>query len=410
MNCHSWLFLHIVLSTNHLMEQFLSFFTFDIIGIAGLSIVLITFVIQIYFYSYYYNKPIACYKNKESNSLSQSKLPSVSVIIVAKNESENLEKNLPVILNQDYSDYEVIVVNDGSTDESDTLLKRLKRDHPHLYHTFSPVSTYQNWSQKQKHRLLSLTIGIKAATKDILLFTEADTAPCSSKWISSMISNMTSGKDIVIGYCNYKAENGFWSKIALFDNLLFSLQYFSMAIRNKPYTGVYRNVAYRRKIFFDNKGFSSTLNHDNAEDVFLNKIMTKDNTAVSLYPLSFVTCNLDNFSKWRFIKSSYIRAKKSFKNFSPTLFKWESVSRCIFYISILALIIYSVMSSLWFYLVIALLLFGIRYLTQLFTLKKSADHFETETFRFLLPLIDISQSYYNFLLSAYSSRKSKSSI
>lgn len=84
------------------MEQFLSHFTLDIIGIVLLSILLIVFFIQIYFYLGYYKKPLSYFKKTSSEKEDITKLPSVSVIIVAKNESENLARCLPAILQQDY--------------------------------------------------------------------------------------------------------------------------------------------------------------------------------------------------------------------------------------------------------------------------------------------------------------------
>ncbi|MDU1905958.1 MAG: glycosyltransferase [Dysgonomonas sp.] len=389
------------------MEQLLSYFTFDIFGIIGLILLLIVVIIQLYFYLKYYNQPIPYYEKEESERRPNRNVPSVSVIIVAKNESENLEKNLPSILDQDYPDYEVIVVNDGSTDESEHFLKRLKREHSHLYHTFSPVSTHEDWSQRQKHRILSLTIGIKAATKDVLLFTEADTAPLSNKWISSMMMNLTPDKDIILGYCNYNTRNTLWGKIAIFDNLLFSLQYFAMAIKGKPYTGIYRNVAYRKNLFFDNKGFSSTLNHDNAEELFLHKIMTSENTTIALSPSSFVSCELESFGKWKFIKSNYMKVKRHFKAFSPRIFKLESVSRYLFYLLFISLIVYSSIKLLWVYLAASLLLFVIRFFPQFFILKKAGTHFQNKTFCFLLPVLDLLQPYYNSLFSQYSQKRNK---
>jgi len=389
------------------MEQFFSYFTFDVFGIIGLTLLLIVLAIQLYFYLKYYNQPISFFEKMNLEERPNSKHPSVSVIIVAKNESENLEKNLPSILNQDYPDYEVIVVNDGSTDESEHFLKRLKREHSHLYHTFSPVSTHEDWSQRQKHRILSLTIGIKAATKDVLLFTEADTTPSCNKWISSMMNSMTPEKDIVLGYCNYSTRNTLWGNIATFDNQLFSLQYFSMTIKGKPYTGIYRNVAYRKNLFFDNKGFSSTLNHDNAEELFLHKIMTGENTTIALSPSSFVSCELESFGKWQFIKSNYMRIKKHFKTHSPHIFKLESASRYLFYLFTTSLIIYSSVKFLWLYLAASLLLFAIRFFTQFLILKKAGTHFQSKTFCFLLPILDLLQPYYNSLFSQYSQKKSK---
>jgi len=91
-------------------------------------------------------------------------LPGISVIITSKNNSEELKKNLPFVLEQDYPNYEVIVVNSGSTDETDMVLNAAEIKYPHLYHTFVPAGADANNEKK-----LALTLGIKAA-KTIISF------------------------------------------------------------------------------------------------------------------------------------------------------------------------------------------------------------------------------------------------
>ncbi|PXV64676.1 cellulose synthase/poly-beta-1,6-N-acetylglucosamine synthase-like glycosyltransferase [Dysgonomonas alginatilytica] len=382
------------------MEQFLSYFTLDIIGITLLSILLITLIIQIFFYIQYYKKPVSYFNKISSYKEDITNLPSVSVIIVAKDESENLARCLPSILNQDYPDYEVIVVNDGSTDESEFLLKSLKKEYPYLYSTFSP---YSDANETIQNKVLPLTIGIKAARKDILLFTEADSLPMTNQWIKSMMNNLA-GKDIVIGYSRFTEGEDFSNKTALFDNLIFTLQYMSMAIKNKPFAGLYKNLAYKKHLFFDNKGFSATLNYDNAEEVFVNHIMTNNNTAVALDQDSYVSTELDSFSHWRKIKTAYSRAKFNFKGFTAGVFSLETFSRYLFYLITIASIAYSSISLLWVYLTVAILFFIIRYTVQVIILNKAADHFLTTRFHLALPFLDTIQPYYN----SYFSRISKS--
>lgn len=373
------------------MEQFLSYFTLDVIGIALLSTLLIMLFIQIYFYLAYYKKPLSYLKQIADTHEEITPLPSVSVIIVAKDESENLAKCLPSILNQDYPDYEVIVVNDGSTDESEFLLKNLKREYPFLYSTFSP---YSDVNETIQNKVLPLTIGIKAARKDILLFTEADSLPMTNQWIKSMVHSLAN-KDIVVGYSRFTVGEDFSNKTALFDNLIFTLQYMSMAIKDKPFAGLYKNLAYRKHLFFDNKGFSATLNYDNAEEVFVNYIMTDNNTAIALSQDSYVSTELDNFSHWRKIKTAYSRAKFNFKGFTGGIFSLETLSRYLFYILTIASIVYSIVSQLWVYLGAAILLFIIRYIIQIVILNKASDHFLTNRFHLSLPFLDLIQAYYN---------------
>jgi glycosyltransferase involved in cell wall biosynthesis len=387
-----------------IMEQILSYFTFDIVGIIGISTIGLIALIQIYFYLFYYKKPISYFKKQENKNEEIENLPPVSVIIIAKNESENLEENLPLILAQNYPNFEVIVVNDGSTDESHNLLERLSKADPRLYHTFSPDSEDKD---SDRRKVLSMTIGIKAARNEILLFTEAGSKPLSNNWISSMVKELKDDKEIVLGYSLFDIKNTSWSKVAIFDNLIFSLQYFSMAIKSMPFGGTYRNIVYKKHLFFDNKGFSATLNYDNAEEIFLNRIMTSTNTTVSLSEDSFISTKIENFSHWKNIKMIYCKAKSHFERFTPKRFSIETFTRYLFYISVLATLIYSAIAFLWVYLSVAILIFLIRYIIQLIILKKSAQHFQMSPMYLLLPIMDIVQPLYNFNFNRLSKKRRK---
>jgi cellulose synthase/poly-beta-1,6-N-acetylglucosamine synthase-like glycosyltransferase len=138
---------------------------------------LLTFIYQIYFYFHYINGVIHYRKKIQHHKISFLKeQPPVSVIICAKNEAENLSKFLPAILEQDYPDFEVIVINDGSVDDTDILLGTFSKKYSNLRTTFVPQEA-QNLSTKK----LGLTLGIKAAKNDLLLFTDADCVPASDK-------------------------------------------------------------------------------------------------------------------------------------------------------------------------------------------------------------------------------------
>lgn len=122
-----------------MMDKILSYFTFNEIEIAALFIFLLVLLVQLFFYFNYYRKPYSYVKEKDKDNYSPvSSKPKVSIIIASENEADELAKNLPFILSQDYPDFEVIVVNNGSTDESEMLLQSLKLNNPHLYHTYLP--------------------------------------------------------------------------------------------------------------------------------------------------------------------------------------------------------------------------------------------------------------------------------
>lgn len=369
------------------LQQIQDFLNFDYTDIILLSLLTLCFIVQIYFYRVYYRKPLSVARQRENNERPDNReaWPKVSVIIVSVNESENLALNLPSILDQDYPDFEVIVVNDGSTDESDMILESLKLKYPNLYSTYLPLSNDRLLSRRK----LSLTIGIKAATGDILLFTEPYSRPASDKWITSMIKEFDNDKEVVLGYSYYEKNNKLYNRIARFDNLYFSLRFMSMALKNMPYGGTYSNLAFKRQLFFDNKGFSSLLNMENGEKVFINRIANSSNTAIALSHDSFVETSLYSYSLWRQICNSYINAKKYFKGFSPKRFSYEYYSRFLFYFLFVSLIIKALMPFNPGLLGLAFLLFIIKLVIQMVMINKSARYFKSGKFYFSFPLLEI---------------------
>lgn len=373
-----------------LSQQILSYFILNEREIVVLSLLFLFLLIQLFFYFNYYSKPLSFIKKDDSKPA--YKRPMVSVIIAAENEADSLAENLPAVLEQRYPDFEVIVVNNGSTDESYELLQSLKLKYPNLYHTHIPVNSND---KKFGRRKLAFTVGIKAAKGDILLFIEPYGRPVSDDWIRLMVEQMADDKEVVLGYSYYHKATAFYNRIARFDNHYLSMQYLSMAIKGKPYTGVYRNVAFRKHLFFEHKGFASYLNIENGEDVFINQIVNETNTSVALLPDSFVETTLRNFVLWRQIKKSYSVAKANFKNSACGRFSFESLSRYIFYFLFLVCAGYGIVMQQWGILAIAILIYLIKSVLQLVSLNKSTKYFRSGKFVFSFFLFELLQPLYN---------------
>ena len=98
-------------------------FTFNTVELILLSVAGILFIIQLIYYFGLYNRIHVHNKavGKEEVHFIRE-LPPLSVILCARNEAENLRKILPAILEQDYPQFEVIVINDASTDDTEDIL------------------------------------------------------------------------------------------------------------------------------------------------------------------------------------------------------------------------------------------------------------------------------------------------
>lgn len=373
------------------MQQVLDFFIFETCEIVVLALLAIIFIIQLYYYLTYYRIP---YLTGMKESLSTTSEQKVSVIIASENEGERLSRILPAILEQDYSDYEVIVINDGSTDETEYILDEFKVKYDNLYSTFLPYSNDKKFGKRK----LAYTIGIKASKGDVLLFVEPQSCPVSKDWISHMVSKIDDQIEVVLGVSYFKKNKTSFNRLARFDNHLFTMQYVYRVLKGKPFTGVYRNVAFKKELFFANKGFASYLALENGEELFINQIVDKKkkNTAVALLQDSFTETDVDNFALWKKIKKNYSLCTTFFKNISKLSLSFEPFTRLLFYVLTVGIIVWAAMTSNHLgMLIIASLLFLIRFITQLIIINKGSKYFKSGRFYCSLILLDILQPLYN---------------
>src|SRR5207248_2072491 len=102
---------------------------------------------------------------------------------------------------------------------------------------------------------------------DILLLTDADCKPVSKLWIKLFAGNYSDSKtEIVLGYSPYSVRPDFLNYLIQFDTIFTAMQYLSFCISGKPYMGVGRNLSYRKKLFFENKGFAPYLKLPSGDD------------------------------------------------------------------------------------------------------------------------------------------------
>lgn len=219
-------------------------------------------------------------KRLESNT---DLLP-VSVLVCAHDEEFNLRQLLPELLTQHYPQFEVIVVNDRSNDGTyDFLLAETKR-HPRL-RMVNIVEVPPHVNSKK----FALTLGIRAASFDCILLTDADCRPAGKYWISTMCRQFDNQTQFVIGFSPYQKYPGFLNLFIRFESVLTALQYFSLALLRNPYMGVGRNLAYRKSLFLEKKGFNQFLNVTGGDDdLFVNQHAKASATKVQFEPESQV--------------------------------------------------------------------------------------------------------------------------
>ncbi|MDH3648345.1 MAG: glycosyltransferase [Saprospiraceae bacterium] len=195
----------------------------------------------------------------------------VSVIICARNEASNLKQNLPLILGQNYPSFEVIVVNDNSTDQTAEVLDRFSK-----HYRFLRVLEMKVDRPGKKHALVR---AVGCATNDWILLTDADCWPSSSHWIHEMVAPFNANKMISLGMAPLLPGSTFMSHFSSYDSILTSALYISAAQNKSPYMGVGRNVGYHRSIFNDLPDhYFEFVGGD--DDLLINHVATGDNCAV----------------------------------------------------------------------------------------------------------------------------------
>lgn len=282
-------------------------------------------IVQLFYYLYFFRR-VAFYKTPEKQ---QSQQQPVSVIICARDEDENLARNLPGVLVQEYpTTHEVIVVNDNSLDDSKYILAELKK-------TFKRL---QIIDLTQEAKLIAgkkypLSIGIKEAKHEVMLLTDADCVPASEHWIYKMQDAFSNGVEVALGYGAYQKKPGFLNKVIRFETFHTALQYLGYALAGTPYMGVGRNLAYRKGLFFRNKGFSS-INHipSGDDDLFINKVATKHNTTVVIDPDAFtLSAPKETWKDWMRQKRRHYSTGKFYKSSHKFLLGLYTASFFFFY-------------------------------------------------------------------------------
>lgn len=333
--------------------------------------------IQVVFYLGFFSR-FSFYKQP---TLKKSKPYPVSVIICAKNESKNLKTCLPLFTNQDYENYQIVLINDDSHDDTLDVMESFASLHSNIK-IVNVKSNEAFWGNKK----YALTLGIKAAKHNLLLFSDADCKPLSKHWISEMTAQFDTKTSIILGYGAYnKIKNSFLNKLLRFETLTTAISYFSYAKLGIPYMGVGRNLAYTKTEFFNARGFMGHMNIlSGDDDLFVNQAATKNNTAICFSKDSFTTSSPEtNFKNWYRQKRRHISTAKHYKPIHKYLLALFYTTNIIFWISASTLLIATYNWAL----VLSLVL--LRIIIQYIIYGISAKKLKEMDILLLLPLLEI---------------------
>jgi len=332
---------------------------------------------------------------KEKKAVASTLMP-ISIIIAARNESDNLYDNLPFILTQDYPEFEVIIVNNQSVDDSAWLLKALCIQHKNL----KVVEIGKN-----KHLLpgkkLPITLGVKAAKYEKMVFTDADCKPASNQWLRIMSETFTENKQIILGYAPYFRTKGIINRIIRYDTAFIGVSYLSFALAKMPYMGVGRNLAYTKKVFESVRGFKSHYSLPSGDDdLFIQEAAVNQNYTIQISPETFCYSKAsETWKGWVRQKTRHYSTSSRYKVIKKALLGIYPISLLLAWLTFVILLF----NAKWF--AISLILFGSMLIVKWLIQGKCLRTLNEKGFALAFPLWDLGHALLMPMLYNFSDHK-----
>lgn len=338
---------------------------------------------QLYYILIVYSR-LALYKARSFQE--KSDLPAASVIICARNEEVNLQRFLPLILEQDYPSFEVIVINDNSSDETQWILQKFKSDYSHLH-----IVEIKEHIRLKHSKKFGLTLGIKAAKYEYLVMSDADCEPQSKFWLREMVGAYTDEKEIVLGYSPYFKEKGFLNKVIRFETTHTAMSYLSYALKKDPYMGVGRNLSYLKTLFFKGKGFNSHMHIKSGDDdLFVNQNASKKNVNIAIHPDAHMySVPQKTWKSYYKQKARHAGASVVYRKSHQWMLATQLITAILFYIFLILCIL--IFPSIWY---IGLSIFLLRYISQMIVFSSIFKKLAVKDLLIWLPILDVFFYFY----------------
>jgi glycosyltransferase involved in cell wall biosynthesis len=281
--------------------------------------------ILLFYYVSFFSR-LYFYKPKQ---YAPERLPKVSVVICAKNEEENLRQNLKVVLIQNYPDFEVIVVNDQSTDKTAEVVQHFcdRNENVRLINIKSDIT------KPLPGKKFPLKVGVQAASNEIIVVTDADCKPANTLWLKHLVAEFLKETDFVLGYAPFYAEATFLNKLIRYDNVQTAMQYLSFAVAGIPYMGVGRNMAFKKSQYLEwNEKEKTKKILSGDDDLFINAKATKASTEIAINKYSFIySAPKNTYSDWLNQKARHTETGFHYKFSHQFLLSLFALTNLLFY-------------------------------------------------------------------------------
>ncbi len=193
----------------------------------------------------------------------------VSVLVPARDEETNLPRLLESLEAQETTDFEIVIVNDRSTDATPRIIENFATRHPGRVRTVTLTDDPQEGNPKQR----ALAAGVKEATGGVILMTDADCS-VSPGWVRTMSTPFADSAVGLVFGAVIPGTTGLGRRTRALDRFqsfdqVFRFQYTAGAAGlGAPSGGFGNNIAVRRAALDDAGGFEG-LEYSTTEDAQL---------------------------------------------------------------------------------------------------------------------------------------------
>lgn len=284
-------------------------------------------------------------KSSPSSNGNPSTEEGVTVVIAAHNEQKNLKTLIPKLFEQDYPKFDVMIVNDRSTDRTKRLLEEMMAVYPKLRSVTVKYTPNHVTSKK-----FALTLGIKVAKNDVILLTDADCMPTSDQWIRKMTAPVREqGKTFAVGFSGYQEQNSLLNRWIQFETLMTALFYFSFGLWKSPFMAVGRNLCYRKSFFLEAKAFKGIWHLEGGDDdLFVNQYATGENCAMVISPeANTMSIPKENWKEYLVQKKRHLHAGKYYRSEDKRKIGLYSLSHALFWLGGFGLLVYFGIGQAW---------------------------------------------------------------
>ncbi len=200
----------------------------------------------------------------------------LSLILTVRNEEEQLRKNIPKILSLENVDFELIIVDDFSQDNSYQILGLLKERYKRL--TISTLNQETRFSTK-----LANNIAIKATKNNWVLGFPVTLSDVNSEWLKQISGETTDHINVIVAYSNVAASKSLYNYLYRIESFLQHTKSTAYILNRIAFIYSHENLAFRKEKYLEIRGYGKKINEPFANLELLINTFIRENTTTVLF-------------------------------------------------------------------------------------------------------------------------------